>query len=172
MYRLAFHCVALFILSLLFIACVSKSDKSKQDKVFEVCRVVIASPYGCYQEIEFTDKGDGVLKSGLHNGTITGVGVSLDTLFSADSFHIKEGQDLKNIRSVIKSVLSSKNVKGGPRSDAYRHQLFIDEINKVDIYGLSKDLQELLKYLINYLPLSTDKCEFFELFKKSISSSQ
>ncbi|HRH45489.1 MAG TPA: hypothetical protein PKY82_27875 [Pyrinomonadaceae bacterium] len=172
MFKSVFCSIILFIAVSVF-SCADKNDGDKSnDKTFKTCKMVVISPYGCYQEIEFTGQGEGLLKSGLRDGDIIDEDVRFDTLFSIDSFYIKNEQDLKGVHRIIKSILDNTDMKKGHKDDAYRCKLFIDGVNKIDIYSLSKDLHELLRYLINYLPLSNDKCEFFELFKKSLQSSQ
>ena len=156
------------VLSLIFFSCAGRNN-NQSDKVFAVCTIETVSPYGCYQEIKITSNGESYLKSGLYSGSIKDETVSLDTVFSVDSFYLQK-EDLKNVHNVIASILKKENIKGAAKTDTYRHKLFIDGVSKIDIYGLSKDLQELLKHVINYLPPSNEKCEFFELFKKSISS--
>lgn len=164
--------IGIFIFLLSFFSCADKNDDTRMDKIFGVCKVQIISPYGCFQEIEFTENGEGNLKSGLYSGIITDGDIHLDTVFSIDSFHIQKEEDLKSIRNTITSILGAANEKGGSKADAYRHRLFIDGVYKSDLYGLSKVLHDLLSRLVNYLPLSNDKCEFFGLFKKSMYSPQ
>ncbi len=171
MHRSALYHIGILFLLLSFFSCANRGGNTQSDKAFGVCKVQLISPYGCFQEIEFTDNGNGYLKSGLHSGSTSDDNVRLDTVFSIDSFHIQKEQDLKNIRSIIASILGAANEKGVAKTDAYRHRLFVDGVSKIDLYGLSKVLHELLSHLINYLPLSNDKCEFFELYKKSMLSS-
>lgn len=170
MYNLNFFPVILATAMSLFSCAVRSNIHQPGDAVFKVCQIVIISPYGCYQEIEINSCGAGYLKSGLYNGNIKDENVILDTIFSIDSFYIQGERDLKKIHGIIKSILNKENIKGGAKTDTYRHKLFVDEINKIDTYGLSKDLQELLKQMIIYLPLSNDKCEFFELLKNKYYS--
>lgn len=170
MHKSIFYHIIL-ILSLPFFSCAGKSGNGQSNKIFEVYKIIIISPYGCFQEIEITSKGIGIFKSGLKNGNIMDEDVGMDSLINTDSFHIQKEEHLKKINNYITSLLDSSYKRGGAKHDAYRYKFSIDGVSKIDQTGYSKNVYEILNLLINYLPLSNDKCEFFELFKKSMHRS-
>ena len=153
----------------ILISCTQVEDKRKSQYGFKVCKLITISPYGCYQELEVTDERAGVIRSGLKRGNVSDKDVSMDTLFYIDSFLLRR-EDMGNVNKIIISILDSGQIISGPKHDAYRHRLFVDNVEIVDIYGLSVQLRDLLKEMIGYLPVSKDNCEFFELFRKTISS--
>ena len=118
MHKSAFYHMGIFFLLLSFFSCANRGGNTQSDKAFGVCKVQIISPYGCFQEIEFTDNGNGYLKSGLHSGSASDENIRLDTVFSIDSFHIQKEQDLKNIRNIITSILGAANEKGVVKPDS------------------------------------------------------
>lgn len=160
-----------FFSLLLFVFPVENKEYYNHPKSNQVCKIIVISPYACINEIEFTEKGDGVLKTGLTNGNITDENVHLDTIYSVDSFHILKGRQVKKINMQVLSLLKRDSLKGYPKNDAFRFRVFVNNTSKVDVYGGVREVNRILELLVDYLPLSNDKCKFFELFKKSIHRS-
>jgi hypothetical protein len=162
-----FFCYFYLFLSLAIFSCSNENKKSQNNRAFENSKIVILSPYGCYQEIEFNFKGEGYLKTALYSGSILDGNVKLDTIFKIDSFHIQDTQRLSEIHKILQSVIDTESVKVGFKNDTYRNKLFVNDSCKINVYGLTNRLSELLNCLIYYLPTSNEKCEFLSLFKKA-----
>ena len=132
-------------MSSLFLLCGNNQVESKRAS-FKSCVIRIMSPFGCYQEIVLTNYGSGVFKQGLHDGDI-------------------REKDIKQINAAITSMMSD-TVKGSYKYDAYRFQVFINEVPNIDVYGNTVKINDVLKMLLNHLPYAKNYCEFFRLMKE------
>ena len=152
------------IMSSLFLLCGNNQVESKRAS-FKSCVIRIMSPFGCYQEIVLTNYGSGVFKQGLHDGDIRVQNVVIDSLYRIDSFKIDIEKDIKQINAAITSMMSD-TVKGSYKYDAYRFQVFINEVPNIDVYGNTVKINDVLKMLLNHLPYAKNYCEFFRLMKE------
>jgi hypothetical protein len=141
----------------------AEAAKGYLNKSFDTFAIRIISPYGCYEEVRLTKFGLGMYKSGLHDGNSEAENITLTSLYVADSFFVRRAKDLKKLNKLIAS-LKGDSIRGNFKYDAYRFQASIDGIQKVDVYGNTVSINEILKILIKYLPLSNAKCEFLKLY--------
>lgn len=153
--------LAFLFLSFLFFC---RNKPNNNPKSNQVCRIVVISPYGCINEIKFTEIGSGIFKSGISNGSITDTNTEIDTVLSIDTFRITNLEHLELINTYVQSFLLADNLIGYPKQDAFRFRIFVNDLNKVDVYGGIIEVNRILESLIEYLPLSKDKCNFLKQF--------
>ena len=162
--KFSFAISCMYVLTIL--ACFNKNGSGNLEKSHY--RLVIISPYGCYQLIEFDKSGSGILQSGLKDGDIFEKNVVLDTLLASDSFYIADKIDLYDLSSLLDSLSKSEFRNGNRKNDAHRIKVFIHDLLKIDEYGVSVETFRIFSILMKYLPLH-DQCDFFKLLKESPS---
>jgi hypothetical protein len=147
------------------VSCSDPVKDTKKGPTADTFKIVIISPYGeCINEIVFSAEGAGTLKSGLSNqvghDNITGI----DTIATMGNFKIEDEAVLKKVTRYVDSLNKVKFHKRAPQTDSYHFKYFINDTIKVDLYGGSDGVFEILRLLVDELPLAADKCGFFKQF--------
>jgi hypothetical protein len=133
---------------------------------FKNLKILVISAYGCANELDLDSSGLGSWKSGSASGGYDKKADHLDSIFTVDKLSVGKKRDLDSLKNYISSLFKMKEIKHSMQRDTYHFELFIDGVQKVDMYGNNKQVYHILHILIKYFPPKLkDRCEFLRLFK-------
>ncbi len=121
----------------------------------------IFSPDGCYNELELDTLGRGYVKSGLY---ITGT-ETIDTIINQQQVDITKRKS--DLNKILKSIKERPNNFRSIGFDAYRFQVSVDHIKKLDLPGNTPAIDSILKIFIEKMPKEDSTCSFLIDFKQA-----
>lgn len=165
MFRTLFIKIAIGLFSVWYLSCngVGSSKNEIISKSYKHVRIIINSPYSCYNEINLDNTGAGISIFGFRNSNQS------DRIKSKKDFSISSDNDKKRIDDIINTIASRSPISSPYMDDGYRFILTINDKQYIDVYGQDSLLSHALKIVAPYIQNDVNnECDFFTLFKRTL----
>lgn len=167
----------LFIWILLGVNCACSVSCNNNETAKEVTtpknitqfRILINSPYGCYNDILLDSMGSGIDIFGFRpSPQATGK----DTIVRKKQFIIRTDNDKAKIWQTITDIESRKAIKSSLGNDSYHFTLTINDQKLIDISGEDSLTTRILMVLSPYIQNNDSiECDYFTLLKRAQKKS-
>ena len=143
------------IIAVISISTINKSHCKTVRNDPNSAKIVYISPSKCLYIIEFSTNGNGKMTYGKATSYEDSI-PALANIIKEKEFSISE-KKISKIKTIINEIKNSSKVKGAHHWDAWHRFLFVDNINKIDVYGLdSKKIEEIFNLISSSLPFKVD----------------